>query len=388
MTPEARIAAAAGILDRYLAGEPAEKALVNWGRRSRFAGSGDRAAVRDLVFDAIRRRRSAAAAGAGESGRGLMIGLLRLSGRAPETLLTGVGHALPPLVDGEKRCSAPLTEAEGLDIPDWLSGDLRRDLGPGYRSALECLQTRANLFLRVHARRADRESVRLLLAQEDIEAEPCTGSDAALRVTGGGRRVRNSRLFLDGLIEIQDASSQAVCDMIPVPAEGVVLDLCAGGGGKSLALAARTGRPILAHDIDPNRMRDLPERARRAGDRINCIPTRELTGHAPFPLVVADVPCSGSGAWRRQPEAKWNLTPEALDRLIGTQRAILGQAAELTRTGGALAFVTCSLLRRENEAQMEWFLGQYPGWTEKTHRRIVPSADGDGFFVAILEKGN
>ncbi len=189
MTPAARIAAAAGVLDRVLAGEPAERALTGWARGSRFAGSGDRAAVRDLVFDALRRRRSFAALGGADSGRGLMIGALLAAGSAPDVLFTGEGHAPAPLTDAERSAGrAPAAGAEALDCPDWLYPVLGAALGPDTTAVLEALQRRAPVHLRVNLRNSSREAARAGLAERGIGTVPHPLSPAALEVMTGARK--------------------------------------------------------------------------------------------------------------------------------------------------------------------------------------------------------
>jgi 16S rRNA (cytosine967-C5)-methyltransferase len=160
-----------------------------------------------------------------------------------------------------------------------------------------------------------------------------------------------------------------------------VLDYCAGGGGKALALAAR-GAAVTAHDADPGRMRDLPARAARAGARVEI----EAAPAGAFDLVLCDAPCSGSGTWRRAPEAKWRLTPERLAALTELQAQILDQAAPLVAPGGALAYATCSLLEAENGAQTADFLARHPGWQLENERRLTPLEGGDGFYLALLRR--
>lgn len=385
MTPGARIAAAAEILDACLQGTPAEKALTTWARRNRFAGSGDRAAIRDHVFDAIRCRRSAAAMGGADTGRGLVIGLLRLQGQAPEDILTGEGYSLPPLGPDEMPADRALGEAEALDIPDWLLPELRDSLGERLAAAMEAQRLRAPVFLRVNTARTSRQDATAALAAEGIETRLVPNVDSALAVTSGARRIKHCSVYRDGLVELQDASSQAVSSMIPLPVEGPVLDFCAGGGGKALALAARSGADVFAHDGNPARMKDIPERALRAGSRINVLRTADLRTNAPYGLVVTDVPCSGSGAWRRQPEAKWRLTRDKLDELLQVQRKILLEAAELCAADGTLAYVTCSLMRSENEAQIDRFLQERQAWRLDFCHSILPDTEGDGFFLAVLK---
>jgi 16S rRNA (cytosine967-C5)-methyltransferase len=176
-----------------------------------------------------------------------------------------------------------------------------------------------------------------------------------------------------------------VIETLGTPSPGSrVLDYCAGGGGKSLALAAAGWGPVTAHDADPRRMSDLPERARRADVVIDRVAGPALKAAGPFGLVFCDVPCSGSGAWRRQPEAKWTLSPEALGRLCGLQAEILDAAAPLAAPGGRLAYVTCSLLRAENEDQVAAFIARAPGWRVLLQRRWTPLDGGDGFGLSIL----
>lgn len=383
MTPGARVAAAIGALDAWLAGEPAERALIRWARGARYAGSGDRAAVRDHVYDALRRLRSSAVRGGGMTGRGAMLGLLAGRGEDPAPLFDGRGHAPAPLAPREaERLAAPprLARAEALDVPDWLLPRLDASLGAEADAVLEALRHRAPVMLRANLARASRDEAAAALAAEGIAARPHPLSPSALEVTEGARRVSRSRAYAAGLVELQDAASQAAADAVPLG--GRVLDLCAGGGGKALALAARSGRRIHAHDADPARMRDLPARARRAGADI--APLADPREAAPYDVVVADAPCSGSGAWRRDPEGKWRLTPEGLGALLATQDAILDAAARLVAPGGAIAFLTCSLLDEENAGRVAAFEARHRGWTCESRRRITPLEGGDGFGVAIL----
>lgn len=385
MTPAARLSAAMQILDRYLAGSPAEQALTNWGRGSRFAGSGDRNAVRDLVFDAIRCRRSYAALGGGETGRGLILGGLRAAGVDPAPLFTGEGHAPAPL-GPEDDGRFPEAGAEALDYPDWLAPALAADLGADLAAIMDLLRHRAPVFLRVNRNRGTREAAIAALAADDIQTEPHPLAETALRVTANARRIQASDAYTSGLVELQDAASQAVIAALPLVDGLRVLDYCAGGGGKALAMAAAARLRLLAHDADPRRMRDLPERARRAGAKISLLETAQLAGQPPFDLVLADVPCSGSGSWRRAPEGKWLLTPERLADLCRLQAQILRDVAPLLRPGGWLAYATCSLLAQENEAQIAAFLAANPGWTRQSERRLTPLEGGDGFFVAVLRR--
>lgn len=378
MTPGARIAAAIGVLDRILAGEPAEKALVNWARASRFAGSGDRAAVRDLVFDAVRRKRSYAALGGAETGRGLMLGRLRAAGEDVAALFTGEGHA--PAPPGPEEAGRAPDGAEALDLPDWI---LPR-LGERAEAVGRALRDRAPVFLRVNLARTTQAKALAVLAEDGIVARPHPLAASALEVTEGQRRIDGARAYRMGLVELQDAASQAVVEALPLRDGMRVLDHCAGGGGKTLAMAARARLHLFAHDAAAQRLRDLPERAKRAGVRVTLTDMPEAG--APYDLVLIDVPCSGSGSWRRDPAGKWRLTPESLLQLGQVQRAILARAAAMVAPGGVLAYATCSVLAEENESRIVDFLSENQHWEAQQMLRLDLAQGGDGFFLAVLAR--
>ncbi len=385
MTPGARIAAAAGILDEVLAGSPAERTLTNWARGARYAGSKDRAAVRDIVYDALRRRRSCAWVGGAETGRGLVLGLLRLSDADPVTLLTGEGHALPPPRSDE--VAQDLAEAPRgvrLDMPDWLLPLLDASLGEDATTACLALTKRAPVTLRVNLRKVAREQVQEALAAEGIVTEPDPGVPTALHVTAGAGRIAASRAYASGLVELQDASSQAAVLRLPLRDGDRVLDYCAGGGGKTLAMGALARLELYAHDAEPRRMADLPPRAARAGLEVEAL--TDPASRALYDLVLVDAPCSGSGTWRRAPEAKWRLTPERLAELCALQDRILNEAAPLVAPGGHLAFATCSILREEGPERVESFRARHPVWTPTDDMSLLPSHRGDGFYQAVLRR--
>ncbi len=255
---------------------------------------------------------------------------------------------------------------------------------------LEALRARAPLDLRVNLLKATPAEAVAALAGDGIEAGPVPLAPTALRVLDGARRVAGSSAYAQGLVEIQDTASQAVADLADARPGETVLDLCAGGGGKTLALAAsmqNVGR-LLAHDIAPQRIAGLPDRAARAGARVEIVPTAALDGLAgACDLVFVDAPCSGSGAWRRNPDAKWRLTPAALDRLAATQDALLDQAARLAAPGGRILYATCSILPRENADRVGAFLARAPGWRLAESRAPAPPA-GDGFHAALLDNSD
>ncbi|WP_193141653.1 RsmB/NOP family class I SAM-dependent RNA methyltransferase [Meridianimarinicoccus sp. MJW13] len=387
MTPAARIASAIDILDDILSGTSAEKALKDWARGHRFAGSKDRAALRDHVFDALRQRRSLAALGGADTGRGLMIGWVRASGGDVDQIFSGEGYGPLALSDAERDAGrTPDSPAERLDLPDWLYPEVTGSLGDAAGPCLELLRQRAPVFLRVHLRKAPRSEAMTQLASEGITTEPHDLSPSALRVIEGARRIRTSAAYLDGLVELQDAASQAVSDRVPLEEGQSLLDYCAGGGGKTLAIAGRVQGRFVAHDANPARMKDLPARAARAGLSVRCLTSDELKLAGIFDTVVVDAPCSGSGSWRRDPEGKWGLTAQKLAETVALQARILDQAAAHVGVGGHLTYMTCSILQRENAAQVADFLARTPGWSQADSHQFLPQDGGDGFFFADLTR--
>ncbi|KFE35416.1 RsmB/NOP family class I SAM-dependent RNA methyltransferase [Thioclava atlantica] len=386
MTPAARYAAAIDILDEIAAGAPAERCLTNWARAHRFAGSKDRAAIRDHVYDVLRCRGSCAALGGGQGGRALVLGLIRLQGEAPETVFSGERFAPAPLSDEERaRLDRPVPEDLALrDWPDWLLAPLQARFGEECPAVAEAMRHRAPVFVRVNRARVSRGAAIAALEEDGIEARPHPLAETALELGAGARRIQQSRAWREGLVELQDASSQAAIARVPLVAGQSCLDYCAGGGGKALALAAACHEArISAHDVDAGRMRDIPVRAERAGTRIALrAPGDPGTG---YDLVLVDAPCSGSGTWRRTPEAKWRLTPERLEELVALQARILSEASHCVAPGGRLVYMTCSLFEAENEAQAARFARE-SGFHLLEQRAFSPLDGGDGFFVAQFER--
>lgn len=385
MTPGARVAAAIELLDQIAAGAPAEKALTNWARANRYAGSKDRAAVRDHVFDALRCWRSAAWEGGAETGRGRMIGLLRMNGADLDALFSGVGHAPSPLTAEERTGpdTAP-PPAVKSDLQDWVFCLLNKSI-PGEAETLGDLQrARAPVFLRVLTERASLAEAQRQLAEEEIAAVPVPGVATALEVVQNARRVQHSAPYLSGLVELQDASAQALCLDLPMTDGARVMDYCAGGGGKILALADRAGITGYAHDAAPQRMADLPARAARAGAQITTL--SDPAAATPYDLVLCDAPCSGSGTWRRTPEAKWRLSAGDLDRFAVLQGGILDDACQLVAPGGHLAYATCSLFAQENDDVVSDFRARHPEWRLIRSHSWMPGPRGDGFFMALLRR--
>jgi 16S rRNA (cytosine967-C5)-methyltransferase len=397
MTPAARVQAAIDVFDLWQsASDGLDRVLAAWGRANRYAGSGDRRAIADLTYGAVRRLRSAAwVAGAGEnpSGRDVMLGSLILDslilgGPDFAAIFSGVGHAPQPLTPaetarlGQSLDAAP--RAVRLDFPDWLSPHLE----PVPDTALETMRQRAPLFLRVNLLRGDRAAAIAALAAEQIIVQPGPLSPTCLVVRSGAPGVARSTAYREGLVEVQDAASQAAADYARVRPGDEVLDYCAGAGGKALALAAAmAGQGSLhVHDIAPRRLAQLDERARRAGvDVVVHHPGRTGALAGRCDLVFVDAPCSGSGAWRRNPDAKWRLTGDQLAAYGQTQETVLDQACMAVRPGGRLVYATCSMLRVENEERVGNFLATHSQFRAgRPPMRLSPADGGDGFFACEM----
>lgn len=384
MTPGARVAAKIEVLDAVLLGVPAEKALTNWGRNNRFAGSKDRAAIRDLVFQAIRCRRSSGAWPDASSARGWAIGALRANDIDPAELFTGAGHA-PAELDPQEVVALELSERDPWDLQDWTINELISSYGNVQAQELaQVLRHRAPISLRVNLQKTNIGEVRASLAQEGIETSTNPICDTALTVLSNPRRVVLQDSFSKGWFELQDAASQAVA--VAIPAEGRILDYCAGGGGKSLALAGRTGAKIFAHDVNLGRMAEIEARAARGGHDIQVIPPMELDPAAQFDTVVCDLPCTGSGAWRRSPEGKWKLTEAELARYCDLQRDILVKCNDHVASGGTLALITCSIFNDENQMQRDFMSESYPELSLVKELQYLPSAGYDGLYLAVFKK--
>ncbi|WP_416831897.1 MAG: RsmB/NOP family class I SAM-dependent RNA methyltransferase [Erythrobacter sp.] len=389
MTPAARVQAAIELLDQIIEaarakGAPADRLTADYFRQRRYAGSKDRRAVRELVYSAIR-----------------LCGPTPNSGRAAMLALAAKDKAIAPLFDGSPHGPAAISEDEkpaktGI-APSWLAA---RITASGLKGAdAWALLERAPLDIRVNALKADRGSLTLPEAGKPLAAPQ------GLRFPSG-TQVEQWDAFREGLIEIQDHGSQWVCAALnPQPGE-VIVDLCAGAGGKTLALAAATGNAasLIACDTDKRRLGNLAPRAARAGAQVDHTvlldPGREAEALAPWlgkaDRVLVDAPCSGTGTWRRNPEGRWRLDRGELERLTKLQDHVLDIGASLVRPGGVLAFITCSVLDEEGADRIAAFLDRHQGWQAEAvdiplgrpqgaGMRLTPHHDGtDGFFVAIL----
>jgi 16S rRNA (cytosine967-C5)-methyltransferase len=420
MTPAARLQAAIEVLtDIEARRRPVADALKDWGLSHRFAGAKDRAAIGNLVYDAMRWRLSNAWVMDEESPRALVLATTgyrwRLGAARLAEMIAGDPHAPEPLSAAERdRLAAPdlaaAPEHIRADVPEWIAPHLQRLFGADWVGEGAALALRPPLDLRVNRLKADRERVLKALGRFDAVATPHSTDGVRIAPTEGEGRHPNVQVepaFQKGWFEVQDEGSQLAALLVATKPGEQVLDLCAGAGGKTLALAAAMGNKgqIVATDRDRTRLAPIFDRLKRAGTRN--VQVREagaslddLAGR--MDAVLIDAPCTGTGVWRRRPDAKWRLTERALEERIAEQRAILTDAARYVKPGGRLVYVTCSLLPEEDGDQVEWFLAEHNafhaievseelsamlnlGSNRQASLILSPRRTGtDGFFVATM----
>ena len=410
LTPAARCAAAIEVL-ADIAGRrrPAADALKDWGLSHRFAGSGDRGGIASLVYDGLRRRASSAWIMRDESPRAILLGSLRLQQglAAPSiaALFNGEGFAPPRLSEGEadRLERGSLDDAPphvAGDVPEWVLPELEALLGAELLPELKALARRAPLDIRVNALKGSREAAMPGLAHH--AAAPTPHAPMGLRIPigadGRGPALHVEPEFLEGWYEIQDEGSQLAAILTGSRAGETVVDLCAGGGGKTLALAALTGNSgrLVASDGDPRRLAPIHERLRRSGaaaevrtprgGRMRADVLADFDGDAD--RVLVDAPCTGTGTWRRNPDAKWRLRPGSLSARVAEQAAVLDRAGVLVRPGGRITYVTCSLLPAENDAAVAGFLARAGGAFAPVPARAVTDALAPGLADALRFTGH
>jgi 16S rRNA (cytosine967-C5)-methyltransferase len=431
MTPGARLSAAIEVLaDIETRRRPAADALKDWGLAHRFAGSGDRAAIAGVVYDALRRKASSAFVIGESSARAVVLGMLALERKldlaAIAHLVEDGRHAPGSLSEQERaRLAAPSLDGAPAwiagDFPEWLDPHLACMFGEDRAAEGTGLASRAPLDLRVNTLKGTREEAAEALAH--LKPQPTRWSPHGLRIglsaDAKSPAIHAEPAFLKGLVEVQDEGSQiaALCAAAK-PGEHVV-DLCAGAGGKTLALAAAmAGRgQVYATDSDKRRLAPIHARIERAGahniqvrtPKGQAAPLDDLVGRAD--LVLIDAPCTGIGAWRRNPDAKWRVRPGALATRLKEQAAVLDVAATLTKPSGRVVYITCSVIAEENGDQVRGFLARHPqfgpvppvevagalGERAYMFRRAVMMAeegllmtpcrtDTDGFYVAVMRR--
>ena len=374
MTPAARIQAAIEIVGGLEnTAQPADRFLSDWFAARRYAGSKDRAAIAARVYDVLRHRASYSwRMGSGEA-RALAIASLQAEKKSPdeiEALFAAGAYGPPPLTDAERATmgspthDAPPNHIEG-EYPVWLEPELIRAFGENLLPEMQAMQARAPVDLRVNTLRAERNGILVGLASLGLKARPTPYSPDGVRLDSaeGLGALHHTSFFQTGAFEFQDESSQIVSLLCGAEPGMSVLDLAAGAGGKSLALAAtmQNRGEILAFDDYPERLKALNPRARRAGASIIKVAKSRggpFWGDGKFDIVLVDAPCSGSGTWRRSPELKWRLTAERLATLTAAQASLIDDGARHTVSGGRLVYATCSILPAENGDQIDNFLAR------------------------------
>jgi 16S rRNA (cytosine967-C5)-methyltransferase len=433
MTPAARLSAAIEVLSAIEAQRiPASNALKDWGTAHRFAGSGDRAAIAGLVFDVLRRRASSAWLMDADTPRARLLGMLKLE-RGLDA------DAVAALCDGGRFAPEPLTEAEGSaltlrtlndapahvagDYPEWLDPHLAAVFGDARVAEATAMASRAPLDLRVNTLKAKRAKVLASMAHLGAKVTPWSPWGLRIDLGADARNpgIHSEEDFIKGGVEVQDEGSQLAALLTGAKPGEQVIDMCAGAGGKTLALAAMMqgkGR-LIATDHDKRQLAPIHERLSRAG--VHNADVRTPKGpddtlsdiRASADLVVIDAPCTGTGTWRRNPDAKWRMRPGALEVRIKDQIEVLDRAASLAKPGGRIAYITCSVLRQENNEQVSRFLIRNPEFNVMPPSEVVsvlwdkaddftaatlqsdegllmtPRRTGtDGFFVSILRRGS
>lgn len=433
MTPAARISAAIELIGTIETQRiPAAQALKEWGTSHRFAGSGDRAAISGLIWDVLRRHASSAWIMDDDAPRSRVVGMLKLE-RGMDV------EAIAALCDASRFAPEPLTESErnaltvrtleaapahiAGDYPEWLDGYLAQAFGEDRVAEATAMASRAPLDLRVNTLKAKLEKVQASLAH--LGAKPTPWSPLGLRITLGADArnpgIHAEESFIKGGVEVQDEGSQLAALFSAAKPGEQVIDLCAGAGGKTLALAAMMqgkGR-LIATDADKRQLAPIHERLSRAGVHNADVRTPKGEGdtltdiRASADLVLIDAPCTGTGTWRRNPDAKWRMRPGALELRLKDQAEVLDRAASLVKPGGRIAYITCSVLPPENAEQVRGVIGRHPEFAvvppqqtasvlwdkaEDFAKAALGSPEGwlmtprrtgtDGFFVSMLKKAS
>ena len=431
MTPAARVAAAIEVIAAIeKERRPAADALKSWGLTHRFAGSGDRAAIAGLVYDALRRRASSAFVMGADAPRAIVLGMLRrergLDTEAIARLADGSKYA-PELLSSDERARLEASDMSNApayvagDYPEWLDPHLGRVFGEARTEEGAALASRAPLDLRTNTLKSERDADKMLA---DLHPEPMRWSPWGLRIRlsadAKSPSIHAEPAFLKGLIEVQDEGSQLAALLSAAQPGEQVIDLCAGAGGKTLAMAAmmQNKGQIFATDDEKRRLAPIHERLKRSGARNVQVRTPKSVGDeisdlaGRMDLVLIDAPCTGTGAWRRNPDAKWRMRPGALEQRQKEQAEILDRAVPLVKAGGRIAYITCSVLEEENDAQARGLLTRHPDFAVQPPTEVIKSlgerafmfgkaarlsdqgtlmtprtTDTDGFYISVMRRG-
>lgn len=418
------------VLDRH---QPVKSAARDWGRRARYAGSKDRAWVSGLVLDALRKRNSIAHAMGDESPRGLVLGALAHAWkwdirRIDDAMDEQHAPSALTMEERERLVMAPDVTADphvAGDFPEWMTTHMARVFGEHASVEAQAMAVRADVDLRVNTLKVEPEKAAAPL--RSVKAEPSRLLHNAFHIPARDPSQREASLesipaYSKGWVEVQDAGSQIAAAAANAKPGEQVLDYCAGGGGKTLALAAamKGKGQVFAYDIDGRRLSALIPRLKRSGaHNVQMAHPSEPEAlealRAGMDLVFVDAPCTGTGTWRRRPDAKWRVKPKQLETRMAQQDEVLAGAAEFVKPGGRMLYATCSFLIEEDEDRVDAFLAANAGWTQEDAAehavasglltdegaaavragknpagsvRLTPrSAGTDGFFFAVLRKG-
>ena len=428
MRPPAQIQAAIELLEQIeTERRPADRMLSAYYRAHRYIGSKDKATISEIVYDVLRHKGRlmwfAAEVNMPNSPRAWVIVLQLINKHDVDELFTGENYAPEVLSEEEANAQVQISrliqtnaiddapDAARYDVPDWLLPQLKESLGDGFAAEMQALQDRADLCVRANSLKTDRENLQRLLQDKDISNSATKFSPWGIII---GQKIAFNQLdlFKEGLFEVQDQGSQLIALASNVKAGDKVVDFCAGAGGKSLAMAAQMDNKGVIHacDVHTKRLENLGRRKKRAG--VHNIQTHVLSSErdkwvkrqaGKMDVVLVDAPCTGTGTWRRSPDARWNLGPENLESLTALQANILTSAARLVKPGGRLIYATCSLLQSENEQQVQQFLKSVDDFEPAVlpevqslnlldveqgfQIRTSPAKTGmDGFFMAVLQR--
>jgi len=421
MTPAGQLAAAIDLLGLIEADpRPADAVANHFFRTRRFIGGGDRRAVSTLVWGVLRTRRHLGwwldYCRAPQTPRLLLAAQALFSGQTPNKIAAAFisgRYGPPPLEPAEFALLEKLStrtlehpdmpEAVKFEVPDWILPKLRAQFGPALAAEMKAMNEPAPLDLRVNLLKGSREDAMLALAREGLTAEPTAYSPWGLRLRNR-QSITTGKAFQEGLVEIQDEGSQLIALALDAQPGMRVADFCAGAGGKTLAIAMGMGNKghIIACDVSEPRLEGAIKRLRRAGvhnaERHLLEPGDKWVKRQErkFDRVLVDAPCTGTGTWRRNPDARTRLTEQDLAELTVKQADILDRAQKLVKPGGKLVYATCSVLQDENEAQMEAFMARHPEFKPLPLEapealrgsqvlRLSPARHGtDGFFAGLM----
>ena len=396
-----RAAAAINILDDYLKGYPLEKALKQWFKKNRFAGSNDRRNIRDLVFDILRKRLILyypfQINEYVENGRILVLSYLFLYKKGFFSLedIKENKYLSPPINNNEliilnniNRLVKKAPKNISLNYPEFLEEKLSQSLGNNFNAIMELFLKRAPVYLRINQNKINLKEAKIKLENQGIFSEICPSSNYALKVISGEKLIKNSSSYQLGEVELQDLSSQLTTELIQISSGKKILDFCAGSGGKALAIASRLRNKvdIFAYDLNNLKYKNLIYRTNKAGANITIIDSNQLIKYKNFfDIVFVDAPCSGTGTWRRDPKIKWELNDQKLTLLTKNQYSIVKQACSYLKNGGFLIYVVCSLLEDEGDLIIRKYLLHHKNYSKVKSGIFHPINASDGFYFSVLK---